>query len=240
MPTAIKGEQMRNDGRENNQLREIKFTHNFTKHALGSVLVEFGDTKVITTASVDLKKPKWMADDDKRGWVTAEYSLLPSATNTRCRREREKVSGRTHEIQRLIGRSLRACVDLEKMPEMTITIDADVIQADGGTRTASICGGFLALKDAIEKLMADGKLDQNPIIEPIAAISIGIVDGEIKLDLNYEEDSHAQVDSNVILTKSGKIVDFQTTSEGEPYEYEKMLELFEVAKRGIDSIISMY
>lgn len=231
---------MRNDGRENNQLREIKFTHNFTKHALGSVLVEFGDTKVIVTASVDLKKPKWMDDDDNRGWVTAEYSLLPSATNTRCQRERNKVSGRTHEIQRLIGRSLRACVDLEKMPKMTITIDADVIQADGGTRTASICGGFLALRDAVEKLIASGDLAESPIIEPIAAISIGIVDGEIKLDLNYEEDSHAQVDSNVILTKSGKIVDFQTTSEGEPYEYEKMLELLAVAKQGINQIIERY
>lgn len=231
---------MRLDGRANNELRNIKFTHNFTKHALGSVLVEFGDTKVIVTASVDLKKPKWMAEEDNRGWVTAEYSLLPSATNTRCKREREKVSGRTHEIQRLIGRSLRACVDLEKMPKMTITIDADVIQADGGTRTASICGGFLALKDAVEKLIESGDLVENPIIEPIAAISIGIVDGEIKLDLNYEEDSHAQVDSNVILTKSGKIVDFQTTSEGEPYEYERMLELFGVAKSGIDKIIGMY
>ena len=231
---------MRNDGRKNNQLREIKFTHNFTKHALGSVLVEFGDTKVICTASVDLKKPKWMEDEDNRGWITAEYSLLPSATNTRCRREREKVSGRTHEIQRLIGRSLRACVDLEKMPKITITIDADVIQADGGTRTASICGGFLALKDAIEKLINDGELETNPIIEPIAAISIGIVDGEIKLDLNYEEDSHAQVDSNVILTKSGKIVDFQTTSEGEPYEYERMIELFNIAKFGIEQIINKY
>ena len=231
---------MRVDGRENNQLREIKFTHNFTKHALGSVLVEFGDTKVITTASVDLKKPKWMSDDDNRGWVTAEYSLLPSATNTRCKREREKVSGRTHEIQRLIGRSLRACVDLEKMPSMTITIDADVIQADGGTRTASICGGFLALKDAIEKLIATGTLKENPIIEPVAAISIGIVDGEIKLDLNYVEDSHAQVDSNVILTKSGKIVDFQTTSEGEPYEFDRMIELFNIAKEGITQIINFY
>ena len=231
---------MRLDGRENNQLREIKFTHNFTKHALGSVLVEFGDTKVICTASVDLKKPKWMAEDDERGWVTAEYSLIPSATNTRCRREREKVSGRTHEIQRLIGRSLRACVDLEKMPKMTVTIDADVIQADGGTRTASICGGYLALRDAIEKLMANGDLSDNPIIEPIAAISIGIVDGEIKLDLNYEEDSHAQVDSNVILTQSGKIVDFQTTSEGEPYDFNKMIELFNTAKSGIDKIISLY
>ena len=231
---------MRNDGRENNQLREIKFTHNFTKNALGCVLAEFGDTKVICAASVDLKKPKWMEDDDNRGWVTAEYSLLPSATNTRCKREREKVSGRTHEIQRLIGRSLRACVDLEKMSGMTITIDADVIQADGGTRTASICGGFLALKDAIEKLILEGHIKENPIIEPIGAISIGIVDGEIKLDLNYEEDSHAQVDSNVILTKSGKIVDFQTTSEGEPYEFERMIELFNIAKDGINKVIQMY
>ena len=231
---------MRLDGRKNNELRPIKFTHDFTKHALGSILVEFGDTKVITTASVDLTKPKWMKDEDLRGWVTAEYSLLPSATNTRCKRERDKVSGRTHEIQRLIGRSLRACVDLEKMPGMTITIDADVIQADGGTRTASICGGFLALRDAIEKLIESGDLKENPIIEPIAAISIGIVDGEIKLDLNYAEDSNAQVDSNVILTKSGKIVDFQTTSEGEPYEFERMIELFNMAKEGINTIIEMY
>ena len=231
---------MRPDGRKNNELREIKFTHDFTKHALGSVLVEFGDTKVITTASVDLKKPKWMAEEDNRGWVTAEYSLLPASTNTRCKREREKVSGRTHEIQRLIGRSLRACVDLEKMPGMTITIDADVIQADGGTRTASICGGFLALKDAIKKLTETGDIKENPIIEPIAAISIGIVDGDIRLDLNYEEDSHAQVDSNVILTESGKIVDFQTTSEGEPYEFERMIELFNTAKEGINKIIEMY
>ena len=231
---------MRNDGRKNNELRPISFTHNFTKHALGSVLVEFGDTKVIVTASVERDKPKWMSKDDNRGWLTAEYSLLPSATNTRVKRERDKISGRTQEIQRLIGRSLRACVDLEKMPDITITIDADVIQADGGTRTASICGGYLALKDAVEKLLEEGSLKESPIIEPIAAISIGIVDDEIKLDLNYEEDSHAQVDSNVILTQSGKIVDFQTTSEGEPYEYEKMLELFAIAKSGIDKIISLY
>lgn len=231
---------MRVDGRKNNELRPIRFTHNFTKNAMSSILVEFGDTKVICAASVDLKKPKWMEEDDLRGWVTAEYSLLPSATNTRCKRERDKVSGRTHEIQRLIGRSLRACVDLEKMSGMTITIDADVIQADGGTRTASICGGYLALKDAVEKLIASGDIKENPIIEPIAAISIGIVDGEIKLDLNYAEDSHAQVDSNVILTESGKIVDFQTTSEGKPYEFEKMIELFNTAKDGINKIIKMY
>ena len=231
---------MRHSGRKNNELRQIKFTKDFTIHALGSVLVEFGNTKVITTASVDYKKPKWMEPDDNRGWVTAEYSLLPSATNTRCNRERNKVSGRTHEIQRLIGRSLRACVDLEKMPNVTITIDADVIQADGGTRTASICGGFVALRDAVEKLMASGDLKENPIIEPIAAISIGMIGDEILLDLDYEEDSHARVDSNVILTKSGKIVDFQTTAEGEPYEKTQMLELFDIAKGGIDQIIGMY
>lgn len=231
---------MRIDGRENNELRKIKFTHNFTKHAAGSVLSEFGDTKVIVTASVELKKPKWMADNDERGWITAEYSLLPGATNTRCKRDRDKVSGRTHEIQRLIGRSLRACVDLKMMSGITITIDADVIQADGGTRTASICGGYLALRDAIDKLMEAGDLLQNPIIEPIGAISAGICDDEIMLDLNYEEDSHARVDSNIVLTKSGKIVDFQTTSEGEPYEYEKMLKLFELAKTGIKKIIAKY
>ena len=231
---------MRKNNRKNNELRPIKFTKDFTKHALGSVLVEFGDTKVITTASVDHKKPKWMEQDDNRGWVTAEYSLLPSSTNTRCSRERNKVSGRTHEIQRLIGRSMRACVDLTKMPDLTITIDADVIQADGGTRTASICGGFLALKDAVDKLLKSGDLKENPIIEPIAAISIGLHGDEILLDLDYEEDSHARVDSNVVLTASGKIVDFQTTSEGEPYEKSQMDELFKIASDGIQQIIKMY
>ena len=231
---------MRKNNRANDELRPFKFTKDFTKHALGSVLVEFGDTKVITTASVDHKKPKWMEQDDNRGWVTAEYSLLPSATNTRCQRERNKVSGRTHEIQRLIGRSLRACVDLEKMPDLTITIDADVIQADGGTRTASICGGFVALREAVKKLMASGELKENPIVEQIAAISIGMHGDEILLDLDYEEDSHARVDSNVVLTKSGKIVDFQTTAEGEPYEKEQMLRLFDVAHEGIKKIIASY
>ncbi len=230
---------MRTD-RKNNELRKIAFTKDFTKNALGSVLVEFGDTKVITTASIEEGKPKWMEKDDPRGWLTAEYSLLPSSTNVRCQRERTKISGRTQEIQRLIGRSLRACVDLEKMPDITITIDADVIQADGGTRTASICGGFLALKIAVEKLLKEGKLKENPIIEPVAAISAGIVDNEIRLDLNYEEDSHARVDSNVVLTKSGKIIEFQTTAEGEPYDYNQMLEIFAVAKNGIEKIIEMY
>lgn len=231
---------MRLENRENNETRLVKFTRNYTKHALGSVLVEFGDTKVITTASVEVGKPKWMDKDEKRGWLTAEYSLLPSSTSTRCQRERSKVSGRTQEIQRLIGRSLRACVDLEKMPDLTITIDADVIQADGGTRTASICGGFVALSDAVEKLLANGTLKENPIIEPVGAISAGIVDGEVCLDLNYAEDSHAQVDSNVVLTKSGKIIEFQTTAEGEPYEFDNMIEIFNLAKKGIDEIIAKY
>ena len=231
---------MKRENRANNELREIKFTKDFTKHALGSVLVEFGDTRVITTASVEEVKPKWMDKEDARGWVTAEYSLLPSAPNTRCQRERTKVSGRTQEIQRLIGRSLRACVDLTKMPDLTITIDADVIQADGGTRTASICGGFLALKIAVEKLLKDGKLKENPIIEPIGAISAGIIDGEVRLDLDYVEDSHAQVDSNIVLTKSGKIIEFQTTAEGAPYEQDKMIEIFNVAQNGIKRIVDMY
>lgn len=228
------------ENRKNNETREIKFTHGYTKHAPGSILAEFGETKIIVTASVEHAKPKWMEKDDPRGWVTAEYSLLPSSTNTRCQRERTKISGRTQEIQRLIGRSLRAAVDLTKMPDLTITIDADVIQADGGTRTASICGGFLALKDAVEKLLAEGTLHENPIIEPVAAISAGIINGDVRLDLNYEEDSHAQVDSNVVLTKSGKIIEFQTTAEGEPYEYDQMLQIFQIAKKGIDEIIAKY
>lgn len=231
---------MRKNNRLNNELRPINFTKDFTKHALGSVLVEFGDTKVIATASVDFSKPKWMEKDAAQGWVTAEYSLLPSSTSTRCKRERTSVSGRTQEIQRLIGRSLRACVDLSKMPDMTIIVDADVIQADGGTRTASICGGFLALRDAITKLMAEGKLKENPIIEPIGAISAGIVDGEVKLDLNYEEDCGAQVDANIVLTKSGKIIEFQTTAEGEPFSPEQMTQIFETAKKGISEIINKY
>lgn len=231
---------MRKDVRKNNELRPVHFTKDFTKNALGSVLVEFGDTKVITTASVAMKQPKWMDKDSTQGWVTAEYSLLPSSTSTRCERERTKISGRTQEIQRLIGRSLRACVDMEKLPKMTITIDADVIQADGGTRTASICGGFIALKIAIKKLMEQGLLEENPIIEEIGAISCGIVDGDVRLDLCYEEDSHAQVDSNVVMTKSGKIIEFQTTAEGEPYEQSQLIEIFNMAKSGIEQIINMY
>ncbi len=231
---------MRNDGRANEEARKIKFTVDYTKNALASVLVEFGDTKVIVTATNDDKKPKWMEKDDLRGWITAEYSLLPTSTSTRCQRERSKVSGRTQEIQRLIGRALRSCVDLEKLGERTIIIDADVIQADGGTRCASICGGFVALSLAVNRMIKDGKLEQSPIIEPIAAVSAGIYNGEIILDLNYEEDSHAQVDSNAVMTKSGKVIEFQTTAEGEPYDIEKMNKIVELSKNAISNIINLY
>lgn len=227
-------------GRKNNELREIKITKNYTNHALGSVLVEFGDTKVIVTASVEEGRPKWMEKTDTRGWVTAEYSLLPASTHTRCQRERTKISGRTQEIQRLIGRSLRSCVDLEKLGDRTVTIDADVIQADGGTRCASICGGFVALNIAFNKLIDMGILDVNPIIEPIAAVSVGIIDGEIKLDLDYSEDSHAQVDSNIVMTKSGKIIEFQTTAEGAPFEKFQLDEIYNLAENAIKEIISLY
>ncbi len=230
----------RYNGRKNDELRKIKITKGYTNHALGSVLVEFGDTKVIVTASVDESKPKWMDKTDPRGWVTAEYSLLPASTHTRCQRERTKISGRTQEIQRLIGRSLRSCVDLEKLGDRTVTIDADVIQADGGTRCASICGGFVAMNIAFEKLVQSGVMTENPIIEPIAAVSVGIIDGEVKLDLDYSEDSHAQVDSNVVMTKSSKIIEFQTTAEGAPFDKTQLDEIYSLAENAIKKIISLY
>ena len=178
--------------------------------------------------------------DDPRGWITAEYSLLPSSTNIRNNRERNKVSGRTREIERLIGRCLRSCVDLYKIPNLTITIDADVIQADGGTRCASICGGFLVLDMTFKKLLKENIISEYPIIEPIAAISVGIFNNEVILDLNYEEDSHCCVDSNIALTKSGKIVEFQTTAEENPFQEEKLSEMLTYAKKGINEIILKY
>ncbi len=231
---------MRIDGRKNDELRQIKFTKDFTKNALGSVLVEFGQTKVIVCANFEDTIPKWMDKDSPEGWLSAEYSLLPSSTETRCQRERTKISGRTQEIQRLIGRSLRACIDLTKIKGKTFIIDADVIQADGGTRTASICGAFLAVKIMIEKLLKQNLISENPIIEPIGAISAGIVNGEVMVDLCYREDSSAQVDSNIVLTKSGKIIEFQTTAEGLPFEKNQLDEIFDVAKKSIDKIVTMY
>lgn len=231
---------MRPDGRKNNELRKIKFTHNYTKNSPGSVLVEFGDTKVIVCANFEDAIPKWMDKESKEGWLSAEYSLLPSSTNTRCQRERTKISGRTQEIQRLIGRSLRACLDLEAIKGKTFIIDADVIQADGGTRTASICGAYAAVCDMVEKLLKEGLIEKNPIIEPIGAISAGIVDNEVKVDLCYLEDSNAQVDSNIVLTKSGKIIEFQTTAEGLPFKKEQLDEIYSLASEAIGKIIEMY
>jgi len=241
MVRLLKSEgKMRTDGRKNNELRKIKFTHNYTKHALGSVLVEFGDTKVLVCANFENTIPKWMEKESEEGWLSAEYSLLPSSTSTRCQRERTKISGRTQEIQRLIGRSLRACLDLTKIQGKTFIIDADVIQADGGTRTASICGAYVAVCDMVEKLLKEGLIDKNPIIEPIGAISAGIVNNEVMVDLCYEEDSSAQVDSNIVLTASGKIIEFQTTAEGLPFKKEQLDEIYSLAKESIDKIIKMY
>lgn len=231
---------MRQDGRENGQIRRVKFTKGFTKHAPGSVLVEFGDTKVIVCASVENVKPKWMPKDKVSGWISAEYSLLPSSTNVRCQRERTKLSGRTQEIQRLIGRSIRACVDLEKLGERTITIDADVIQADGGTRVASICGAYVALTELINKLLKNGELTQNPIIEPIAAISVGIKNGEILTDLCYVEDSTTDVDANIVMSASGKIIEFQATAEGKSFSKDELNKMYEAAENAIQRIIKLY
>ena len=231
---------MRVDGRKNNELRQIKFTKNYTKHSLGSVLVEFGDTKVLVCANFENTIPKWMDKDSTEGWLTAEYSLLPTSTETRCQRERTKLSGRTQEIQRLIGRSLRACLNLEKIQGKTFIIDADVLQADGGTRTASICGAYVALKDMVEKLLSEKIIEENPIIEAIGAISAGIVNDEVMVDLCYQEDSNAQVDSNIVLTSSGKIIEFQTTAEGLPFNKAQMDEIFTLAKNSINEIIKMY
>ncbi len=226
--------------RANKQLRNIKFIRNYTKHALSSVLVEFGDTKVIVTASLEECIPRWMDKNDPRGWITAEYSLLPTSTHTRCQRERTKISGRTQEIQRLIGRSIRSCVNLEKFTGLTLTIDADVLQADGGTRCASICGAYIVLEDSVSKLLENGLLKENPIIEPIAAVSAGIIDGDVRLDLDYAEDSNAQVDANIVMTQSGRIIEFQTTAEGNPFEKEQLLEILETAETAIKDIISYY
>ena len=229
----------RKDNREADELRQIKFTREFTKYADGSVLVEFGDTKVITTAIVEDRVPRFLVDSGK-GWLTAEYSLLPGSANSRIIRDRGSVlSGRTQEIQRLIGRSLRAAVDLSAIGERTITIDADVIQADGGTRTASITGAYIALYDALLKLKKAGKIKEMPIIDQVAAISLGIVKGKFMLDLDYNEDSNADVDANLIMTASGKIIEFQITSEKEAFDKNELVKFVELGEKGIKEIIQL-
>lgn len=225
--------------RKNNEKRPVSFELNCNMHAEGSVLVSFGNTKVICTASVDDKAPAWMRGEG-RGWVTAEYQMLPRATHVRNQREssKGKLSGRTMEIQRLVGRALRSVVDLEKLGERSIIIDCDVIQADGGTRTASITGGFVALKLAIRKLMEMGLIEEDPIREYVAAISVGIVNGEIMLDLDYDHDSMAMVDMNIVMTESGRYVEIQGTGEEHTFSHDEMLQMLDYAKKGVMELIA--
>ena len=228
---------MRPSGRAPDQMREISITPNFTKHAEGSVLVAFGDTKVLVTASVEERVPPFLRGKGE-GWVTAEYGMLPRATHTRSNREaaKGKQSGRTQEIQRLIGRSLRAVVDLKALGERQITLDCDVIQADGGTRTASISGAWVALRLAVDGLIKDGKLSVDPIQQKVAAISCGIYQGTPVLDLDYIEDSNAGADANFVLTGDGNIAEAQATAEGETYDEEALLRLLRLARIGCTTI----
>ncbi len=228
---------MRIDNREFDQIRQLKIQKDFTKYAEGSVLFCAGNTWVLCNASVEEKVPPFLADSGK-GWVTAEYNMLPRATGTRTNRDisKLKLNGRSAEIQRLIGRALRGAVDLELLGERTITIDCDVIQADGGTRTASISGGFIALRLAVNRLLADGKLDQDPIKHAVAAVSVGIVDNKPMLDLCYQEDSHAMADVNVIMTDAGGFVEIQGTGEGRDFTRDELNELLELAQKGCAEI----
>jgi len=228
---------MRPSGRALDQLRDIKITRNFTKHAEGSVLVEFGDTKVICTATVESRVPSFLRGKGQ-GWVTAEYGMLPRSTHSRMMREaaKGKQSGRTVEISRLIGRSLRAAIDLKALGENAITIDCDVIQADGGTRTASITGACMALVDAINHMVKEGKLKKSPLKYMIAAVSVGVYKGEAVLDLDYAEDSNAETDLNVIMADNGGFIEIQGTAEGEPFQPEELNAMLALAKKGIGEI----
>lgn len=227
---------MRPNSRTAEQMRPLEIIPNVNLYAEGSCLIKCGNTQVLCTASVDKNVPAWLKGQN-RGWITAEYALLPRATQTRVARETKGVGGRTHEIQRLIGRSLRAVTDLTLMPEICVQIDCDVLQADGGTRTASISGAFVALYIAMQKLVRQGELARNPIKEYVAAVSCGIFEGEPVLDLEYAEDSHADADTNFVLTESGRIVEIQATAEGATFNEAEFNELFRLAKSGIHQII---
>jgi ribonuclease PH len=231
---------IRRDGREPDDLRALAFTRDFTQFAAGSVLVEFGMTSVLCTASVEERVPPWLRGKG-RGWVTAEYSMLPGATSERNDREaaRGKQSGRTQEIQRLIGRSLRAVTDLTTMGEVQITVDCDVLQADGGTRTASICGGYVALHDACSRFVAAGKMAAHPLTDQCAAISVGIVDSLPYLDLDYSEDVRAEVDMNVVMTGEGRFVEVQGTAEGVAFSRGELDDLLGLAEHGISQVFAL-
>jgi ribonuclease PH len=231
---------IRNDGREPDQLRPLAFTRDYTELAMGSVLVEMGRTRVLCTASVEARVPPWLRGSGK-GWVTAEYSMLPGSTPERVSREaaRGKQSGRTQEIQRLIGRSLRAVTDLAMLAEVQITVDCDALQADGGTRTASICGGFLALHDACARLVAAGKLPAHPVQDLCAAISVGVVSALPSLDLDYSEDSTAEVDMNVVMTGAGRFIEVQGTAEGAAFSRGELDTMLGLAEGGIAEIFAL-
>ena len=228
------------DGRQPDELRPISFQRDFTEMAAGSVLVTFGRTKVLCTASIDENVPRWMKGKGE-GWVTAEYSMLPGSTDDRVRREVKegRPSGRTQEIQRLIGRSLRSVCDMAKLGERQVIVDCDVLQADGGTRTASICGGYVALHDALSRVVQRGGIAEHPLIEACAAISVGIIDGTPMLDLPYVEDSRAETDMNVVMTESGRFIEVQGTAEGAPFSREELDRLLDLAQGGIATITAM-
>lgn len=229
----------RSDGRKFNQLRSVKIEAGIAPNALGSVLIQMGNTKVVCAVSVEDEVPRWMKGKETGGWLTAEYSMLPYSTSDRVRREASagKQSGRTQEIQRLIGRSLRAVVDLEKLGPRSLWIDCDVLQADGGTRTAAITGSYVALRLAVDKLLADGKLTVDPIREAVAAVSVGVVDGVSLLDLCYVEDVAAAVDMNLVMTESGRFVEVQGTAEDEPFSGESLDEMLKLGRKGIRELL---
>jgi len=230
---------MRPSGRAPNQMRPISFTSNFTMHAEGSVLAAFGNTKVVCTASIENRQPRWLRDDTQ-GWVTAEYGMLPRSTHSRMGREaaRGGQGGRTMEIQRLIGRALRAAVDLKQLGPRTITLDCDVIQADGGTRTAAISGAFVALSLALRKLRLSGGIEQDPIIGNIGSVSVGIYEGLPVLDLDYAEDSNADTDMNVVMDGRGCFIEIQGTAEAAPFSSEEMNAMLELARSGVAQVIA--
>lgn len=231
---------MRPDGRKNNEIRDVKVHRNFIGAAEGSVLISMGNTRVICTASIEDRVPLFLKDQ-KKGWITAEYSMLPRATQARVVRESStgRISGRTHEIQRLIGRALRSVVDLSVIGERTIWMDCDVIEADGGTRTAAITGAFICLSDALKYALRNGLIDKTPLKDYLAAISVGVVNGEPRIDLCYSEDSMAEVDMNVVMTGDGKIVEIQGTAEGTPFSKTALDSLMKLAEEGINSLIHM-
>ncbi|MBF0256118.1 MAG: ribonuclease PH [Gammaproteobacteria bacterium] len=230
---------MRPSGRTPEQLRPVSISRHFSNHAEGSVLIAFGDTRVICTASVEERIPRWM-NENQGGWITAEYGMLPRSTSSRMNREASagKQGGRTLEIQRLIGRSLRAAVDLKALGKRTITLDCDVIQADGGTRTAAITGAFVALQDALASLAATGKLEHNPTRQAVAAVSVGIYCGVPVLDLDYAEDSAAETDMNLVMTDDGRFIEVQGTAEGHPYSRTELMALLDLGEGGIRSLFA--